>query len=209
MNSYRTINQESITEINIKKSRFIASVKSVATEEAALAFIEMVRQEHKNATHNVYAYSIGIEREMQRLSDDGEPSGTAGKPILEVVKKEKIKNIVIVVTRYFGGIKLGAGGLIRAYGQTAKAGIEASEMVNMEKYQEITITVDYPIWGSVQRELENGGQVIKGMNYSDKVEVKVFVKIDDVLHMKKRLVDLTNDNVLFKIGLQLFLPEGV
>lgn len=207
MNSYCTINQESFTEINIKKSRFIASVKPATSEEVALAFIERVRQEHKKANHNVYAYSIGIEREIQRLSDDGEPAGTAGKPILEVIKKEQLKNIVIVVTRYFGGIKLGAGGLIRAYGQTAKSGIEASEIMIMEKYQEVTITVDYPMWGSVQRELENGSQVINGMNYSDKVEVKVFVKIDHVIDLKRKLVDLTNDNVLFEIGLQLFLPQ--
>ena len=130
---YRTLRREASKEIVIKKSRFIGYGKPVESEAEAAAFIEAIKKKHWDATHNCSAYVIGERDEIQKQSDDGEPSGTAGKPILEVIKAQGLKNTVIVVTRYFGGIMLGAGGLIRAYTDGAVAAIEAAEAVRIEE----------------------------------------------------------------------------
>ena len=122
---YLTVSGYGEAEIEIQKSRFIAYVQRAEEEEAAAAFIEQIKKKHWNATHNCSAYVIGGNDQWQKADDDGEPSGTAGKPILEIIKKNQLKDTVIVVTRYFGGIKLGAGGLIRAYGKSASAGLKA------------------------------------------------------------------------------------
>lgn len=124
---YKTVRRAGEKEIVIKKSRFIGHVRPVETEDEAIAFIEEIKKKHWNATHNCSAYMIGERDEIQKQSDDGEPSGTAGKPILEVIKNQGLKNVAIVVTRYFGGIMLGAGGLIRAYTDGAVAAIEAGK----------------------------------------------------------------------------------
>ena len=132
---YRTVQAYGSSEIIIKKSRFIGHAKPVESEEEAIQFIEAIKKEHRSATHNCSAYVIGERDQIQKQSDDGEPSGTAGKPILEVIKHQGLKNTVVVVTRYFGGIMLGAGGLIRAYTDGAVAGIEAGKPIYKVNHQ--------------------------------------------------------------------------
>ncbi len=135
----------------LKKSRFICSLKRVETEEEARDFIAQIKKEHHQANHNCMAYTIGDHQEIQRTSDDGEPSGTAGIPMLEILKKREITNVCAVVTRYFGGIKLGAGGLIRAYGGVVNHAIDEVGCVQFVEQEEICLTLDYNLFDSCQR----------------------------------------------------------
>ena len=142
-NSYKTINQQAQAEIVEKKSRFIANVLPVSSEEEAINFINKIKKQYYDARHNCFAYIIGGNIPIIRFSDDGEPSGTAGKPILDVLLGENLENVVIVVTRYFGGTLLGTGGLVRAYGKSAKEGILLGKIVEMDTYTKFFISVDY------------------------------------------------------------------
>lgn len=196
MNYYLTIKKQARTELEIKKSRFITTVKPVATEEEAKAFISDIQSEFKDATHNVYAYQVGLKGEIQRMSDDGEPQGTSGPPVLEVIKKEQLTNVAIVVTRYFGGIMLGAGGLIRAYGQAAKLGIEAGQIVERGLFEKVTITVSYQLWGTVQHFLNQQEYAVDEPIYEADVKVMVYIKIEEVAEFKGTITDLTNGQVL-------------
>lgn len=169
LESYKTVRQYGQAEIVIKKSRFIGHAKPVATEEQALHFIEEIKREHRDASHNCSAYMIGERDEIQRQSDDGEPSGTAGRPILEVIKNQGLKNIAVVVTRYFGGIMLGAGGLIRAYTDGAVAGIESAQPIYRMLHQVIYVEIDYTWLGKIENELRNRGTLMGDTQFTDKV----------------------------------------
>ncbi|ERI07694.1 YigZ family protein [Aneurinibacillus aneurinilyticus ATCC 12856] len=164
---------EGETEIEINRSRFISYVKRVETQEEAVAFIQEIKKKHWDATHNCSAYIVGENDQFQKMDDDGEPSGTAGKPILEVIKKKGLKDTAIVVTRYFGGIKLGAGGLIRAYGKSASAGVRAAGVVERILTREHHFSFDYTFLGKVENELNAQGYQIVGIQYLDKVTVTV------------------------------------
>lgn len=166
---YKTVKQLGIQEIVIKKSRFIGHALPVSSEEEAVLFIEQMKKEHWSATHNCSAYVIGERDEIQKASDDGEPSGTAGKPILEVIKNQQLKNTVVVVTRYFGGIMLGAGGLIRAYTDGAVSGIAAAGPVHKVLHREVAVTIDYTLHGKVENELRNRGMMTGETEFTDKV----------------------------------------
>lgn len=167
--SYKTIKRDGIAEIVIKKSRFIGHARPVASEEEAVAFIEAIKKEHWNATHNCSAYVIGERDECQKQSDDGEPSGTAGKPILEVIKHQGLKNVAVVVTRYFGGIMLGAGGLIRAYTDGAVVGLEAADLVYRVLHRVVQVTIDYTWHGKVDNELRSRQTLLGETAFTDKV----------------------------------------
>ncbi|WP_159885913.1 YigZ family protein [Paenibacillus puerhi] len=166
---YRTVKRSGSAEIVIKKSRFIGFARPAASEEEAVAFIESIKKEHWSATHNCSAYMIGERDEIQKASDDGEPSGTAGKPILEVIKNQGLKNVAVVVTRYFGGIMLGAGGLIRAYTDGAVAGLAAAEQVYKVLHREVRVSLDYTWLGKVENELRNRGTLMGETQFTDKV----------------------------------------
>lgn len=168
---YKTLKQQGNKEIVIKKSRFIGHSQPVETEEEALRFVERISKEHWNATHNCFAYVIGERDEIQKQSDDGEPSGTAGKPILEVIKNQQIKNAAIVVTRYFGGIMLGAGGLIRAYTDGAVAAIEAGGPILKVSHSVIHVEIEYTWLGKVENELRNREILTGDSVFTDKVTV--------------------------------------
>ena len=144
--SYKTLREENSAEFIINKSRFIGYGCPCETEEEALAFLARIRQKHKDATHNCYAYIIGLNSGIMRYSDDGEPGGTAGMPIIEVMKARGVVNCAVVVTRYFGGILLGAGGLVRAYAQGSKTALDAAGVVVMEKSARQLVEVDYSTW---------------------------------------------------------------
>ena len=150
---YRTLRQSGSDELIIQKSRFIGYAAPCETEEDALAFLQQIRTKHKDATHNRYAYVIGRNMGVMRYSDDGEPGGTAGLPIMEVIKAQGVTNCCVVVTRYFGGILLGAGGLVRAYTQGCAVALKAAQVVVMEPSRQYLCEVAYPLWDKVQHTL--------------------------------------------------------
>lgn len=177
---YRTILREATDEIIIEKSRFIAYAKPVESEEEAIAFIASIKKKHKDATHNVPVYLIGEQNEIQRYNDDGEPSGTAGVPILEMMKKEDLKNLVVVVTRYFGGVKLGTGGLVRAYTKVAKMAINAAQIIFKSKLTKLVFRVDYNLLGKIEYEIEKNNFIIYSKLYMDYVEIVLLVDDESI-----------------------------
>lgn len=188
----RTIMNSSSDEIIIEKSRFIGYATPVTTEEEALQFIKNIKSKHWDANHNVHGYIIGNKMEIQRYSDDGEPSGTAGIPVLEVLKKEDLRNVVVVVTRYFGGIKLGAGGLVRAYTKGAKIALDAAGIITKRRYQLLSIKIDYTLLGKLQNEIIQQNYYIGEVEYLDNVVIKVYIKETDVEDFKEKVIDWTN-----------------
>jgi len=197
---YQTVAGYGQTEIEINKSRFIAYVKRVETEEMAVAFIAEIKKKHWNATHNCSAYIIGENDQYQKADDDGEPSGTAGKPILEIIKKMGLKDTVIVVTRYFGGIKLGAGGLIRAYGKSASTGIKEVGIIERQGHTRISVQIDYTLLGMLENQLRMQDYIIADKEFTDKINLIVLEKIGQEEELKQKITDWTAGNVLFSIA---------
>ncbi|WFD12378.1 YigZ family protein [Tepidibacter hydrothermalis] len=195
MEQYKTVHEYGQDEVIIEKSRFIGYSKPIETEEEAREFIDEIKKKHKDATHNVWAYTVGMNMDIQRYSDDGEPSGTAGIPTLEVIKKEDLRNVVVVVTRYFGGIKLGAGGLVRAYTKGAKIGLNASKVIDKVLYTDVRFKIDYTLLGKVQNELINLGYIIKEILYEDMVTIVVYSRSGEVDSLKNKIIDITSSNV--------------
>lgn len=170
-----TIKKETIFEEEIKKSKFICHLKRISTEEEAREFINQIKKEHWKANHNCSAYTLGKNQEIQRTSDDGEPSGTAGVPMLEILKKRAITDVCAVVTRYFGGVKLGAGGLIRAYAGSVNHAIDSIGLVQFVCQQEIIMTLDYNLFDSLQRFLTQKNLTINESEFLAQIIVKTFV----------------------------------
>lgn len=179
MSNYFTILKAGTFELMIKKSRFICQIMPVTDEAAALTFINSVKKSHPKANHHCYAYQIGPNFEIQRQSDDGEPSGTAGVPILNVLKKRQLTNCCVVITRYFGGIKLGTGGLIRAYGQTTSEGISAIGIGQMRQQSYYQITLNYPDLDRFQYFLKQQNLIIDQIDYGQAIKLKLW--LDDAL----------------------------
>ncbi len=192
---YVTILEAGTGEIIEKKSRFIGYIRHVETEEAANQFVSEIKKKHYDARHNCYAYVVGEEQEVLRFSDDGEPGGTAGKPILEVITGEGLRNVCVVVTRYFGGTLLGTGGLVRAYTEAAKACIKATEIVCKKMVVPMRITTDYTDLGKIQYVLGNAGIDVKDSVYEEKVTLHIEVFVDDVERMEKEFVETTSARV--------------
>lgn len=170
-----TIKQAHSIENVISKSRFIAYIKPVSTENEAKAFIDEIKTKHKDATHNCSAYTVGPEMNIQKANDDGEPSGTAGIPMLEILKKQEIHNVCVVVTRYFGGIKLGAGGLIRAYSGAVRDVIYDTGRVELREAIPVTVTLDYDQTGKFEYELASTTFLLREQFYTDKVSYQIDV----------------------------------
>ncbi|MDQ1000815.1 putative YigZ family protein [Neobacillus niacini] len=201
LSRYYTVGKEvSEHEIIIQKSRFIAHIKRAENEGEAQEFIQTLKKKHWDANHNCSAYLIGENDQIQKANDDGEPSGTAGVPILEVLKKKKLKDTVVVITRYFGGIKLGAGGLIRAYGKATSEGLETAGIVERRLVQVIHLKIDYTWLGKVEKELRESEYIIKEIHYLDIVEVEVYVNEDQVSVFVDWLTELTNGQADLKKG---------
>lgn len=194
-NPYRTIKENSCTEIEIKKSRFICQLHRVKTEDDAKAFIQQVKKEHWKANHNCSAFTIGDRNEIQRTSDDGEPSGTAGVPMLEVLKKQKLINVAAVVTRYFGGTKLGSGGLIRAYSKSVSEAIKASGIVTGIPQRELIVTIQYPMLAKLQKFLEEAQITIESIDYTEKVSLTLLTDEAGIQKTEEALVDLLSGQV--------------
>lgn len=200
LQTYQTLYQDGIIEIEIKKSRFICHAKRVTDELQATEFIQTIKKEHWKANHNCAAYLIGDNDEHQRAYDDGEPSGTAGVPMLEVLKKMKLKNVAVVVTRYFGGTKLGAGGLIRAYSKSVSTALQELGIVEKSLQTEIIATISYPDSGKLEYFLNQENFTIKDISYTEKVIVTFFVSELFISEIKEELTNLLNGQISFKIG---------
>lgn len=207
MSSYKTLHDFGSDEIIIEKSTFIGYAKPIKTEEEAVEFVNEIKKKHKDATHNVWAYTVGPTMNIQRYSDDGEPQGTAGIPTLEVIKKEDLRDVVVVVTRYFGGIKLGAGGLVRAYTKGAKVGLEAAKIIEKVMYKEVKIKIDYNQLGKVQNEIMNLGYFIKDTIYEDNVEIIVYSKQDKLEEIIDKITDITSATANIVLGEEFYLSE--
>ena len=190
---YTTVKEFGSAEIVEKKSRFIANVKPVISEDEAAAYIEEIKKKYWDARHNCYAYQLGERNQIQRYSDDGEPGGTAGMPILDVLRGKDIKNTIVVVTRYFGGTLLGTGGLVRAYSSAAKAGLEAAGLIERIPHIRQYFTVDYTMAGKVQYEVLNGGHILEDTVYTDKVEFVVLSERGEENKLRENIVNLTGN----------------
>lgn len=184
--------KEASAEIEARRSRFIGTVAPVFAAEEAESYVLAVRRKYADATHNVYAYSVGTGTPLERLSDDGEPKGTAGYPVLEVLKKRGLRNVACVVTRYFGGTLLGAGGLLRAYGKAASAALDAAGVAQYVFHQVFCVTVDYDQFGRLRRDLEGRGIRIIDTAFTERVTVKAYVTPEDVDALVARVRDLTS-----------------
>lgn len=209
LTKYYTVKGMGEHEIVIEKSRFIAHVARVETEEAAQEFIQSIKKNHWNATHNCSAYLIGENDQIQKANDDGEPSGTAGVPILDVLKKKKLKDTVVVVTRYFGGIKLGAGGLIRAYSKATSEGINATGVVERKLMKIISTKVDYTWLGKLENELRSSVYTIKEIHYLDNVIIDTYVEEEQTQNFVDWMIELTNGQGEIREGDSVYLEEEV
>ncbi|MFV0314958.1 MAG: YigZ family protein [Anaerotignum sp.] len=198
LNQYKTILCEAEAEITEKKSRFIATVRPIKSEDEARAFIDEMKKKYWDARHNVFAYQLGERDEMQRFSDDGEPQGTAGMPVLNVLKGEEIKNTAIVVTRYFGGTLLGTGGLVRAYGKAAKEGILSAGIVELILYTRYEVIAEYTDSGKVQYQILQNEHILFDTQYSDKVMFTVLVKTEETEAFEKKMIDIYRGETFFE-----------
>ncbi len=211
MTNYKTVADGEIFSAGyeVKKSVFIAHVKHVESEESAREFVQQVRKKYFDATHNCSAWILGEGGNLQKSNDDGEPGGTAGNPILETIKKNDLTNAAVVVTRYFGGIKLGAGGLIRAYSHTASLGLNAAKIIRMTPFQRIALTLEYNFLAQVENFLRKKNIAVESSDYTDVVTLNILIlpaQVDDFL---TELTDLTAANFLHELKEEILLPLEV
>lgn len=200
LQNYRTIKEDNQHEIEIKKSRFICFLKRIESEEEAKNFIQQIKKEHWKANHNCSAFILGDRNDIQRSSDDGEPSGTAGVPMLEVLKKNDLINVCAIVTRYFGGTKLGAGGLIRAYSGAVAQAIAVTGIVEGRLQQEVFVHLEYPNWGKMENFITNEQLAVKDTQFTDQVVVTCMVDENQIANFEAQVTDLLNGQVTFKTG---------
>lgn len=194
MPGYKTVESEAKDEFIEQRSRFIGYVKPVVSEEQALEFINEKRQKHWDATHNVYAYVLR-DGNLQRYSDDGEPHGTAGVPVLDVILKSGVTDVVVVVTRYFGGILLGAGGLVRAYTKGSKIALAAGNIINMELCSVAKLRCDYGQYGKISGLIPSNEGVIDNTEFTDCVEIEYHITQSGLDSFRKQLADSTCGSV--------------
>ena len=197
METYRFVYEGGQGEIEEKKSRFIANVKKIQSEEEALEFLAQMRKKYWDARHNCFAYVAGDNHQLQRCSDDGEPAGTAGRPMLDVLLRENIHNCIVVVTRYFGGTLLGTGGLVRAYQKATQEGLAASTVLERKMGVQITIHTDYNGIGKIQYLLAKEQITTMDSRYTDKVELDVMVPVDKKDSLLNDITEGTNGTARF------------
>lgn len=184
----------------VNKSEFIGHAFYVESVDEAEKYISEIRDKYKDATHNCFAYIIGVDKLIQKYSDDGEPSGTAGIPMLEVLRKKDLTNCLVISTRYFGGILLGAGGLVRAYTKSIVGVLKQSKIVKKELFYNIDIILDYVFWGKIENILKNFGLEILNIEYLEKVKINLSVKKEKFKRLENILINETADNCIIKIN---------
>lgn len=200
LDHYLTVKENGQSEIEIKKSRFICHLFRITSEEEAKERLNDIKKEHWKATHNCHAYVIGENNDIQRSSDDGEPIGTAGLPMLEILKKRGLINTLAVVTRYFGGTELGKGGLIRAYGGAVSDALDTIGMVEGKLQKEMTVAIAYPQHPKLENFLLNSPYHLKETFYTDKVELLIMVDQGDMLTFENELTELLSGQVTITAG---------
>ena len=189
MSGYKTVAGEASASFTEKKSEFIGSLAPCKTEEEAVAFIQEIRRQHRKATHNCYAYILR-DNNTVRHSDDGEPGGTAGAPILEVLKKEGLTDLCCVVTRYFGGVKLGASGLVRAYTEGAKIAVDAAQIKEMRMAEQVRLTVDYSLYGKIGAALSDFDVRVCSEDFGTDVALTLYIAQEKSSEFSEQLTDI-------------------
>ena len=207
LQSYRVLLEGGEGEIVEKKSRFIATVRRVETEEEAIAFIEEMKKKYWDARHNCSAFVIGTRGELTRCSDDGEPSGTAGRPMLEVLLGEGIRNMAVVVTRYFGGLLLGTGGLVRAYTQAVKEGLNHCSVGTMVHGYEVLLNTDYNGIGKVLYLLGQYGLEPVDSDYGVDVTLQLQIADEQAERLKKELTEATSGKIGWEVLDELYFVQ--
>lgn len=200
---YVTIADYATDEFIERKSRFIGFIKPVKTKAEAEAFIAEIKSKHYDATHNVSAYIVREER-IERYSDDGEPQGTGGVPMLEVLKKEGLTDVCAVVTRYFGGILLGAGGLVRAYSHGCSIAVHAAQKILMCDCERLTLNFDYSLYGKINYLLPNYNIKLEQSDFADRVTLQLLVRLDTAEQLKKDLIEACNGQIVLHTVEQVF-----
>ncbi len=207
LKKYRTIKGFKTSEFEEEKSRFITSAKYVESEKEAISFIEEIKDKNKQATHNCSAYIINEIPEIKRYSDDGEPQGSAGLPMLSVLEKEEVRNICVVVTRYFGGKLLGKGGLVRAYTKGVTDTVSPS-IVCKREYFEVELIHSYTVLGLIENYLAENKLKVIDKDFTDLVKIKLHIRSEDYPKIKKDLINLTSANIEINVKDTLMLFEG-
>ncbi|MFJ2902699.1 YigZ family protein [Streptomyces sp. NPDC087212] len=197
---YRTVAHAGVHETEVNRSRFRCALAPASTEQEAQEFIAALRKEHADASHNCWAYVIGADAAVQRASDDGEPGGTAGVPMLQMLLRRDMRYVVAVVTRYFGGVKLGAGGLIRAYGGAVGEALDTLGTTTRRRFRLATITVDHHRAGKIQNDLHSAGREVRDVRYGDRVTIEIGLPDADVDTFRTWLADATAGSAEFEVG---------
>ncbi|MEU6473141.1 YigZ family protein [Streptomyces massasporeus] len=197
---YRTVAGAGVHETEVNRSRFLCALAPAATEQEAQDFIAAVRRQHADASHNCWAYVIGADASVQKASDDGEPGGTAGVPMLQMLLRRDMRYVVAVVTRYFGGVKLGAGGLIRAYGGAVGEALDALGTRTCRRYRLATVTVDHQRAGKLENDLRTGGRDVRDVRYGEAVTLEIALPDADVPAFRSWLADATAGTAAFEAG---------
>ncbi|MFF5337013.1 YigZ family protein [Streptomyces sp. NPDC013181] len=197
---YRTVARAGVHESEINRSRFICALAPAATEEEAQEFVARVRREHPTATHNCYAYVIGADASVQKASDDGEPGGTAGVPMLQMLTRREVCYAVAVVTRYYGGVKLGAGGLIRAYGGVVGEALDAIGTRTRRRFRLATVTVGHQRAGRLENELRATGRTVREVRYAADVTIEIGLPDAEVEDFRRWLADATAGEARVELG---------
>ncbi|WP_406264729.1 YigZ family protein [Streptomyces sp. NBC_00191] len=197
---YRTVARAGVHETEINRSRFICALAPAATEQEAQAFVARIRKEHPTATHNCFAYVIGADASVQKASDDGEPGGTAGVPMLQMLMRRDVRYVVAVVTRYYGGVKLGAGGLIRAYGSVVGEALDALGTITRQRFRLATVTVDHQRAGKLENDLRATGRTVREVRYGEAVTIEIGLPDIDVDAFRGWLADATAGSAGLELG---------
>lgn len=205
MNSFKTVSGETVFELTERRSKFIATLKHIENEEEATEFLDKLRNKYWDAKHNVYAYVLN-ENNIKRYSDDGEPHGTAGKPVLDVIDGAELKNVIVVVTRYFGGILLGTGGLVRAYSASASGAINSANIKTMTDCREIEIECDYNQFDVLNNLLSSISGGVLNSEFSNKVISNIYISETEADSFLNNLTNTFGGKIVFKIKGNKFYP---
>lgn len=206
LSSYKTVKREAHDEFIVNKSRFIGHACPCQSEEEALAFLKRIREQYRDATHNCYAYVIGENAGIMRYSDDGEPGGTAGMPMMEVLKARGVVNCCVVVTRYFGGILLGAGGLVRAYSHGCAIALDAAQVSVMEKTARVLFDVPYSLWDKFSYALQTLPVLLESSDFQTAVDATLLIRARDLDAVVAQIVALSDGKIEYLQTNELFYP---
>lgn len=207
LTAYRTLYGFGEDVLIEKKSKFIAYALPIVSEAEAEEFLAKVKKEHYKATHHVSAWVLGENDDIMRFSDDGEPSGTAGRPVLEVIRRENLKNCMVVVVRYFGGVLLGANGLVRAYSQSAKLGVNAAKIVTKKLFHHMVIELDYSLLGKVQYYLAENPYIVRYTDYTDRIKTGVDIPFGEKERFHEHLTEISGGQIRVTHEKDLYLTE--